>query len=403
MAKKKRKEQKSTTANNAAVSKRQSLFKRRKPWVIGVSSLLAVFVVLLAAVSWYYAGEIHAGAFEIDRSSPELNLQIAAIGDGTITLQTAEGDPYLEKPGVLGLLGDNGYGRVHDVISTSRGQVVRNFQLVDGEFSAGERVKYEKSAFPGDPGRAFNLPFDDVTYQSPLGPMPAWFVPGYGETWAVMVHGRTATREETLRSLGLVANLGVPVLSIKYRNDEGVLADPSGQYQFGITEWEDLQGAVSYALDNGANNVVLFGFSMGGGIVTHFMDESSLSNRVSGIVLDAPLLNLDDAVDLGGKERGIPQPIPTLAGFVAGLRYGIDWAALDTRDEFLAIRQPVLLFHGTADKTTPVSQSDGVAERSGSNVTYIRMEGAGHVESWNVDPEAYAAVLFKWFNENILP
>jgi alpha-beta hydrolase superfamily lysophospholipase len=402
MAKTKRSKQKPSSGSPPADS-RDSMFKRRKPWVIGLTSLAVMVFLVLAGICWYYAGEIYAGGFEIDHSPDELNLQVVAIGDGTITLQASEGTSDLEKPGVFGLRGDNGYGRVHNIISVVHNRVVREFQPVDGELKAGDRVTYDRYAFPGDPGQAFNLPFQDVTYQSPLGPMRAWFVPGYGDTWAVMVHGRTATRGETLRSLGLVSNVGIPVMSIQFRNDEGVAEDPTGRYQYGNTEWEDLQGAVEYVLDNGAENVVLMGFSMGGGIVTHFMDESALAYHVSGIVLDAPLLNLDDAVDLSGSKRGVPQPIPTLATFVAKLRYGIDWSALDTRDEFHAIRQPVLMFHGTEDPTIPVSQSDAVAERSGANVTYIRMEGAEHVGSWNIDPEAYAAVLFKWFNENILP
>ena len=402
MAKTKRSKQKPASGNPPADS-RFSMFKLRKPWIVGLTSLVAVVVVLLAGICWYYAGEIYAGGFEIDRSPDELNLEIVAVSDGTITLRAAEGTQDLDKAGIYGLLGDNGYGRVQDIVSNSEKQVVRQFELVDGELKVGDRVVYDRSTFPGDPGRAFNLPFEDVTYQSPLGPMRAWFVPGYGDTWAVMVHGRTATRGETLRSLGLVSNFGIPVMSIQFRNDEGVAEDPTNTYQYGVTEWEDLQGAVAYALDNGAQQVVLVGFSMGGGIVTHFMDESELAGRVSGIVLDAPLLNLDDAVDLGGSKRGVPQPIPTLATYVAKLRYGIDWSALDTRDEFLAIRQPVLMFHGTKDPTIPVAQSDGVAERAGANVTYIRMEGAEHVGSWNIDPEAYASFLFKWFNENILP
>jgi alpha-beta hydrolase superfamily lysophospholipase len=402
MAKSKRSKQIPVPGNPSADS-HISMFKRRKPWIIGLSSLVAVVFVLLVGICWYYAGEIYAGAFEIDHSPDKLNLEIVATGDGTITLQAAEGTPNLEKSGVFGLRGDNGYGRVHNIILVADDRVVRQFQPVDGELKVGDHVAYDRSAFRGDPGQSFNLPFQDVTYQSPLGPMHAWFVPGYGDTWAVMVHGRTATRGETLRSLGLLSNLGIPVLSIQYRNDEGVAEDPTGAYQFGITEWEDLQGAVAYALNNGAEKLVLVGFSMGGGIVTHFMDESELAGHVSGIVLDAPMLNLDEAVDLGGSKRGVPQPIPTLSTFVAKLRYGIDWSALDTRDEFLAIRQPVLMFHGTEDPTIPVSQSDRMAERAGANVTYIRMEGAEHVGSWNMDPEAYAAVLFKWFNENILP
>ncbi len=39
------------------------------------------------------------------------------------------------------------------------------------------------------------------------------------DVWAVLVHGRGATREECLRAVPLLHRLGVPVLVPSYRND----------------------------------------------------------------------------------------------------------------------------------------------------------------------------------------
>jgi len=115
-----------------------------------------------------------------------------------------------------------------------------------------------------------------------------------------------ATRQETLRLLSVVHDAGFAALVITYRNDEGQPADPSGQYRYGATEWRDLEGAVQYALGQGATAVIPVGISMGGGIVASFLQHSPLASRAVGVVLDAPMLNLGSAVDYGATQRGCP-------------------------------------------------------------------------------------------------
>jgi uncharacterized protein len=50
---------------------------------------------------------------------------------------------------------------------------------------------------------------------------------------------------------------------------------------------------------------------------------------------------------------------------------------------------PILLFHGTDDHTVPISSSAAFARALPELVTYHRVAGAGHVESWNVGPARY--------------
>jgi alpha-beta hydrolase superfamily lysophospholipase len=376
------------------------LFRRRKFWIAASLSVLALLFVVLGGTSWYYAGEIHSGAFAVEHNEPTFKLEIIDISDSSITLIKAEGNPRLDDPGTLGLLGQDGdYGRVGEILNETDEQIVRFYEPFDGVLAVGDRVKYERSAFPDDPMRAYNLEFTEVPVSTPLGDMPAWFVSGSPDTWAVMVHGRGASQEETLRAFAIAHEAGLSVRSISYRNDEGVAADPSGDFQYGITEWEDLEAAVEYALKQGAEDVVLFGFSMGGAIVSNFMIESIYSDRITGVVLDAPLLNLDSALDLAASQRGVPEPIPSIAAWISTMRWGVDWGELDTRDELVEMDQPILLFHGTGDQTIPVSQSDSFSDRGGSNVTYIRVDDAEHVGSWNIDPARYRTEILNWLQD----
>jgi len=224
-------------------------------------------------------------------------------------------------------------------------------------------------------------------------------VPGTSTTWAVLVHGWRATRTEPLRALGPVLDAGMPALVISYRNDEGAPEDPSGFYRFGATEWRDLDSAVGYALGHGARHVVLFGFSMGGGIAAAFLEHSAHADAVTALVLDAPLLDFQRTVDHGASQRRlpvlggpIPGPLTWTAKTIAGWRYDIGWESIDYLDgDWLHV--PALVFHGTADPRVPVAASDAFTASYPRLVQQVRVDGAAHVESWNADPARYASHL----------
>jgi uncharacterized protein len=213
----------------------------------------------------------------------------------------------------------------------------------------------------------------------------------------VLVHGKGGSRVEPLRALGAAVREGLPALVITYRNDPEAPADPSGQYRYGATEWRDLEGAVEYATAHGARHVVLFGASMGGAIVAGFLEHSRAARLVTGVVLDSPALDFGAAVAKGAAHRTLPvlgTPIPdaltATAQWVAGWRYGVDWAAMDyLPGDWLTV--PALVFHGTADETVPLATTEEFRRSFPDLVTAVRVEGAGHVESWNADPDAYTA------------
>ena len=190
-----------------------------------------------------------------------------------------------------------------------------------------------------------------------------------------------------------MGDASLPSLVITYRNDDGVPEDPSGRYQYGRTEWVDLEAAAKYALDNGADDLLLVGYSMGGGIVASFLSRSPLADRVVGVILDSPMLDFEATVDLAAGRRNLPGILTTLAKRITGFRFDVNWGELDYLKRSEDILAPVLLFHGDADETVPVSVSITLAERLPDLVTYVPFSGAPHVGSWNMDPERYETAV----------
>lgn len=265
-----------------------------------------------------------------------------------------------------------------------------------------EQIRSDALAVADDPTPDGPVPdgAEEITYGcgGDAGPAvcPAWYVPGEADTWAILVHGRAASRAEPLHGLAAAERAGMPALDIAYRNDPGAPADPSGFYRYGATEWADLAGAVDHARSKGARRVVLFGFSMGGAIVASYLRHTPDSSRgfVFGVVLDSPMLDLGRTIDYEASQRSLPLlglPIPSslvgVAKAIAGKRFGVDWDDLDyVGSDWLNV--PALVFHGDDDGTVPVSTSRAFAAAA-DDVTLVVTPGATHVASREVDPAAY--------------
>jgi pimeloyl-ACP methyl ester carboxylesterase len=263
-------------------------------------------------------------------------------------------------------------------------------------------VRLDSFVYEGNPLSAHGIPFEDVVIEGALGPMPAWLVPGTGDTWAVMIHGKGANRRETLRILPVLAAMGLNCLAITYRNDEEAPDSHDRSYGYGRHEWEDLESAVRFVTARGARHIILYGFSMGGSISLAFLVKSSLAGVVTGLILDSPVLDLRETVAHGAAQAGIPRVVRAYGHQFVSRRYGFDWDEVDYLKRTASFEPPILLIHGDADGMVPVTTSDHLAAALPELVTYLRVPDAGHVLSWNVDHDRYETAV-REFLSNLLP
>ncbi len=385
--------------------------QRRRSWGSRVLKALvvtvAVLVVLfLAGGGWYFAGQIHADALEVDPWEPQYGQNVVSVGDGTITISDpADEQPVLDGPDVSGLQWRSGYGQVYGP-GSSADEVTRDFTLLTGRLPRpDEEVDVDPWAFPvDDPAAALGTEVQDVSFPSELGALPAWFVPGEQDTWAILVHGKGATRAEMLRMMRTTVDAGLPSLAIGYRNDREAESDPSGLYQFGRTEWRDLASAVEHAKDEGARDVVLVGASMGGAIIASYLENVD-DAPVRGVVLDSPMLDFGETVSFGASQRTlpllgtVPAPLTWTTKQIAALRWDVDWDAVDYLDDTSWVTAPTLVVHGDGDLTVPLRTSEELARSVPDLVELAEFKGAGHVAAWNTDPDRYDDLLARFLED----
>ncbi len=360
--------------------------RRHRRWLIGAALALVGLIAVSVVVSWHFSSAVLVP----DHSPWPEDIAVERLSPGRIVLARSEDT---ERPGVYGLEWAGGHAIVGAITAAGDDTVTRTLRSVRGYLAPGMKVAVEADVYTGDPRQALGLPFTDVRIPDELGPMPAWLVPGQADRWAIVVHGINGTPQVGLRLVPTLHRAGLPTLLITYREDLGAPPSPDGFHHMGLTEWRDLAAAARYALAHGARHLVLAGYSMGGAIVTQFMQRSPLAPRVSGLVLDAPALNWKRILEFNATEMGLPGFSALPVEWAIGARIDADWDSLDALQHPDDFRLPILLFHGTDDKVVPIATSNEFAAELPRWVTYYRAPRAGHVEAWNVDPRLYESRL----------
>lgn len=356
---------------------------RRRKWLLGGLVGLLLALVATAAISWHFSSLVVVP----DHSPWSEDLEIESVSADRIVLSKSEAT---SRPGYYGLVWEAGHAVVGPILREDEDSVARRLSEVRGYLVPGlEDAGLESNVYSGNPREARGLPFRTVEVPDELGPMPAWLVPAQGHTWVIVVHGINDDREIGHRLSPFLHRSGMPSLTISYRDDLGAPSSPDGLHHQGQTEWRDLEAAARYALSHGASRLILIGYSMGGALITQFMQKSPLSSQVSALVLDAPALDWKAILEFNAERMGLPGFFALPVEWAIDARINPDWDSLNALNHQEDFRLPILLFHGDEDKVVPIETSEEFAEELPKSVTYYAVPKAGHTQSWNVNPALY--------------
>lgn len=365
---------------------------RRHKWVVGGLLGLMLALVAVAAVSWHFSSLVVVP----DHSPWAEDVEVESVSADRIVLAKSEAT---SRPGYYGLVWEAGHAVVGTILGESEDTVTRRLSEVRGYLVPGLEAGFESNVYSGNPREARGLPFRTVAVPDELGPMPAWLVPTSGHTWAVIVHGINDDREIGHRLSPFLHRASMPSLTISYRDDLGAPGSPDGFHHQGQTEWRDLEAAARYALHHGASRLVLIGYSMGGGLITQFMEKSPLASRVTALVLDAPALDWKAILEFNAERMNLPGFFALPVEWAIDARIDPDWNSLDALDHPDDFHLPILLFHGDEDKVIPIETSEEFAHELPNSVTYYAVPKAGHTQSWNVNPSLYERRLDRFLNQ----
>jgi len=326
---------------------------------------------------------------------------------------------------VYGIIGQNGDAVVGKILSVNENLVTRELIQISGTLVKGDLIRdsalivkdedtnrYKilgSNSWSGQvsegvytPKSVADLDFETVTYTSELGEFPAYLTDDGDKGIVIFVHGFRGDYKREVFAMVRGAELaesGYRSMIISYRNDRGLAQDPSGIFQYGVTEWKDLDSAIEKARTL-TDNIVLFCISGGGGPCSSWLGNAENQNQVSGVIYEAPVISFWESVEINGESRfpWVPSSLFSYFKIFTEIRYGVDFDSMDFRYDLINSQIPALLFHGDDDEWVPVSMSDFIASSRDYKYTYKRYENVGHVTAWNADPEDYQKTIKEFLN-----
>jgi uncharacterized protein len=386
--------------------------------IIGGSAAAGVLAAGSSALALYFARRVITPA---RFRAPDQEV-LAVIRDGHRQQAIFAATPESTVDGVYGFFFDGGLGhaRIGRIVSYSPAErtVLREVETVySGDMANARRGWWSGAAFP-DPA-AIGVAAEDVLIDVEGGTAPAWLIRAEeapddvaAGVWAIMVHGRGATRQEGLRAVRTARELGMPSLLISYRNDGLAPSASDGRYGLGSTEWRDVEAAIAYALQQGAREVVLFGWSMGGAICLQTADLSRHRQLIRALVLDAPVIDWVNVLAHHAALNRIPSSVGRygqlmlshpLGRRLTGLAAPVDLKAMDWVSRAVELRTPTLVVHSVDDEYVPYGPSAALAEKNPEMVTFEAFDTALHTKEWNVDPERWERMVTAWLRQQLAP
>jgi len=341
----------------------------------------------------------------------EENIRVLSVDPDAATV-TLSSTPDSRLPGDYGFwfAGDGGYARIGEIVATTPTTVTR--RLIDVPFGSLETA--ERGRLSGwyylDPTE-LGFPYEDVEVQTELGAAPAWLVPPAAPRhdgrmpWVIQVHGRAVRRAETIRATPIFREAGFTTLMVSYRNDGDAPDSADRRYGLGDTEWRDVDAAMAYAIEHGATDLVLMGWSMGGATVLQAVTRSDRAGLVRGIALDSPVIDWITALRYQGTLNRLPTAISSAVLAVLGNPWGrrltgqgmaIDLPRLDFVARAAELTLPILLMHSQDDGFVPVTASRALAEERPDIVDFDLFTGAAHCKLWNYDRPRWTTAIREW-------
>jgi pimeloyl-ACP methyl ester carboxylesterase len=371
--------------------------------VIGTLSLIGAAAVATAAVSVIIARRV---IIPPSRREEDVAIRSVDLDAGLVVLDSTA-DSRLPGEYSFWFTRESGHARIGEIVASTPTTVTRRLLAVDsGDITTARRGRLTGWFYltPAD----LDVPFEDVAIATPLGDAPAWLIPAADATtdrWAIHVHGRAVRRPETLRAVPIFREAGYNSLVVSYRNDNEAPRSDDFRYALGDREWLDIDAAMRLAVDRGATQIVLVGWSMGGSMALQALTRSTVGDRVTGVMLESPVVDWIAALDFQVRLRRLPVFVRSFVILLFKSRWGrvftglaepLDIDRLDFVTRAKELDRPVLILHSDDDGFVPSTASRALAIARPDIVSYEAFEVARHTKLWNYDRDRWETAIRDW-------
>lgn len=186
------------------------------------------------------------------------------------------------------------------------------------------------------------------------------------DTIILYCHGQTRHMDHYWQRAKLLANCGgkerYGVLMFDYRGYGKSEGTPTEQGMY-----EDVRAAYQWLLNEGASSqrIIIYGFSLGSAPATDLAAYGMSNEFPVKLILESPFAS----TDFIAQESTL---IEVSASYITDLEF-------DNAEKIKLVDQPLMWMHGIEDDYVAITNGEAIISNySGSDSTYIRVEGANH-------------------------
>lgn len=233
--------------------------------------------------------------------------------------------------------------------------------------------------------------------------LEAWKIPGDPHRpWIIACHGLGANRMDLLEVTAGLQQAGFNLLLIDFRAHGGSEGRVSS---FGWREQRDLEGALAWLgsqPDVPPKPYGVFGVSMGGAVA---LMVGARDERVGAVAVDSPYTSLAESLAQHQKLLYPWLPTQPFLAFVLStyrLQFGVwpDQVSPLQSVERLGPR-PLLVIQGGADARMSADGAKRIYAAAAGPKQIWLVEGAGHMEAFSQDSDAYRGSLVSFFESSL--
>ena len=215
------------------------------------------------------------------------------------------------------------------------------------------------------------------------------FPSGTGDKWVILLHGYTGWKEEMYQFACWYQQQGYSVLALDLRCQGESEGDFIGM---GWTDHFDCALWIGHILEQSPDaDIVLHGQSMGAATALLVAGAPGVSEHIRAVVSDSAYT---EAYAMFGDKIGewfhLPAaPFVDSACVMLRLRGGYNLKDASPLKAVVNSDIPTLFIHGDEDRMIDVAMSYELYEAAACEKELLIVEGAGHAQAQDKDPEAY--------------
>lgn len=254
------------------------------------------------------------------------------------------------------------------------------------------------------PGRPANLPVDAELFRpgdermllpvaaadgQPPGQLALWWLPHADPRAPVLLylHGTFRNLYQNLPKINALRDAGFSIVAVDYRgwgdsspivpSEESIAADAQ-------RAWLEVEHR-----KHDPRLRVIYGHSLGGAVAVRLASGLHGGIDYGALVLESTFTRLPD--------------VAAAAGFWGRVAAKVSTLDFDARSRIGRIDAPVVMLHGSADRTVPVALGQALRDAAPPGVRWVEFPGGSHSQLHRESPEAYAQVFRELIDRLRLP